>query len=71
MGEVMDGKMEEELKEGRTTGQTELREMDEGEGVLMKLLIKARTDITLCFQFHSGFFICGHKEMFSNKEVFR
>jgi len=44
MGEVMDEKMEGELKQRRRTRRTELREMDEGEGVLMKLLIKARTN---------------------------
>lgn len=43
MGEVMDEKMEGELKQRRRTRRTELREMDEGEGVLMKLLIKAQT----------------------------
>lgn len=45
MEEVMEGKMEGELKEERRTGRTELRGTDEGEGVPMKRLIKARTDI--------------------------
>lgn len=49
----MDVTMEGELKGGRRTGQTELRGTDEGEGVLMKHLIKARTDITFSLHVRS------------------
>lgn len=42
-GGVMDGKTEAGVKDGLTAGQTELRGMDEDEGVQMKRLIKANT----------------------------
>lgn len=51
----MGGMMEGELKAAWITGWTELRGTAEGEGVLMKHLIKAGTDITFILHMYVAF----------------
>lgn len=45
--------------------------MDEGEGVLMRHLIKARTDITFSLHFHLFVLFVAIRKIVNNKELLK